>query len=293
MEVVLCVTIFSYMDDTRKRDENYERRDRPAVRFETVVETPEEPEEPQRQTILELPHRMPPEMPRNELEAIGGEMPDRAQEEIHSEEARTDEVQAEEVQGSRFDELARALGNGGVEVGTAVSNKRIGKTFSWGWTAFLLIFIFGAGLGMAGGYVMWGKQFEVGGQPSSSLTDDNTPLFTQNTPKDIAPTPVVVSTPSATSDRAAVVLQILNGSGTVGAASDMKDYLEGLGYKGISAGNASRSDYEETKISIKDSKKALLQMIVADLGKKVSVSTVASTLSETSGYDAIVTLGKK
>lgn len=258
------------MDDIRKKDESYDRGDRPAVRFETVVEAPEEAVVPEQHQSLELPHQLPPEMPREVVE----------------------EKTQEEVQGSRFDELARALGGGAVEAGSTINNRRTGRKLSWGWLGFLLIFIFGSGLGMAGGYVMWGKQFEIRNQPTSN-TGDDMPLFTQNTPKATTTPAVVTSTPKVGTERGQVALQVLNGSGTVGAASDIKDFLEGLGYKGVAVGNANRSDYDETKISVKDTKKALLQMLAADLGKKVSVSTAASTLSETSSYDAIVTLGRK
>lgn len=283
------------MDDTHKKDEDHDRRDRPSVRFETVVEEPEAAEVPEQHQKLELPHQLPPEMPQSEPEAVTPEKPEMVQEEVQIEAEQAPETKDEEqVQGSRFDDLARALGGGAVEAGTTIGNKRTGgKRFSWGWVAFLLIFIFGSGLGMAGGYAMWGKQFEIRNLPADDSASDM-PLFPQNTPKVTGSTPATITaTPKVSADRSQMVLQVLNGSGAVGAASDIKSFLEGLGYKNVAAGNANRSDYEDTKISIKDSKQALLLMLTADLSKQVSVSTEASTLSETSSYDAIVTLGKK
>lgn len=104
-------------------------------------------------------------------------------------------------------------------------------------------------------------------------------------------TPAATATPLTEVKREDLKLQVLNGTGKAGVAAAAKEYLEGLGYKDVKAGNAASSDFSETVISIKDSKKDFLETLKADLAKKYKVSASTSTLSSGSDYDAVVTLG--
>lgn len=88
-------------------------------------------------------------------------------------------------------------------------------------------------------------------------------------------------------------IQILNGSGTSGAAGKAKTYLEGLGYSEVDTGNANSSDFSETEISIKDSSKDYLDMITSDLSKSYKVASDSTILVATSKYDVVITLGQK
>ena len=72
----------------------------------------------------------------------------------------------------------------------------------------------------------------------------------------IEPTPT--ASPSSSLKREQIKLQVLNGSGISGFAGKAKTYLEGLGYKDVMTGNAKTSDFTNTVISVKDSKKELL-----------------------------------
>ncbi len=120
---------------------------------------------------------------------------------------------------------------------------------------------------------------------------------------DIAPTPIASITPEVQAtatpapksdfDRSLVKLQVLNGSGVSGLAGKAKTYLEGLGYKDVVAGNASVSDLVETTISVKDSKKELLENVISDLSKNYKVSEKTETLVASSKYDFVITLGSK
>lgn len=94
-------------------------------------------------------------------------------------------------------------------------------------------------------------------------------------------------------DRSAVKLQVLNGSGVAGLAGKAKTMLEGLGYKSVAVGNASTSDFTDTVISVKASKKELLDFLVKDLSKDYQVSDETETLSASSAYDFVITLGNK
>ena len=117
------------------------------------------------------------------------------------------------------------------------------------------------------------------------------------------PTPVSTVQPVVTASpkpevktevkRDTIKIQVLNGSGTAGLAGKAKTYLEGLGYVGVVAGNAPTSDYEETVISVKDTKKELLETVKSDLSKNYQVAAETEVLPASSKYDFVVTLGSK
>lgn len=120
----------------------------------------------------------------------------------------------------------------------------------------------------------------------------------KQTPSPIATViPSVESTPtaspSASFKRETLKLQVLNGSGVSGLAGKAKIYLESLGYKDVVAGNASSSDLIETTISVKESKKDLVENIRTDLAKNYKVAKETETLSTSSKYDFVITLGSK
>lgn len=106
-------------------------------------------------------------------------------------------------------------------------------------------------------------------------------------------TPVPSSSPSSALKRETLKVQVLNGSGVSGLANKAKTYLEGLGYKDVATGNASSSDYTETEIQIKDTKKEFLETITTDLSKNYTLKKDTKALSASSKYDIIITLGKK
>ena len=116
-----------------------------------------------------------------------------------------------------------------------------------------------------------------------------------------SPTPVVSiepkaspsASPSASIKRSEIKLQVLNGSGTSGFAGKAKTYLEGLGYKDVAVGNAVSSDFAETEIQIKDNVEEFLDTITTDLSKTYTVAKDTKTLTASSKYDVVITLGKK
>lgn len=119
---------------------------------------------------------------------------------------------------------------------------------------------------------------------------------TDSSPSPIASIPAEASaTPEAKveMDRSKISLQVLNGSGISGFAGKAKTYLEGLGYKDVMAGNAATSDFTDTIISVKDSKKEFLETIKTDLAKNYQVAKKTETLSASSKYDFVITLGNK
>jgi hypothetical protein len=105
--------------------------------------------------------------------------------------------------------------------------------------------------------------------------------------------PTPTASPSSSLKREEIKLQVLNGSGISGFAGKAKTYLEELGYKDVMTGNAATSDFTNTIISVKDSKKEFLETIKTDLAKNYKVAEKTETLSASSKYDFVITLGNK
>lgn len=105
------------------------------------------------------------------------------------------------------------------------------------------------------------------------------------------PTPTASS--SSTFKRDGLKLQVLNGSGVSGAAGKAKTLLEGLGYKDVDTGNASSSNFAKTEVSVKESAKEYLDLVIKDLSKEYEATAAAKVLSNTSKYDIVITLGQK
>ncbi len=120
---------------------------------------------------------------------------------------------------------------------------------------------------------------------------------------DSSPTPVATSvsetkeTPVASNTsnfkRDGLKLQVLNGSGVSGAAGKAKTLLEGLGYTSVDTGNASSSNFVKTEVSVKESTKEYLDLVIKDLSKEYEATAAAKVLSNTSKYDIVITLGQK
>lgn len=99
--------------------------------------------------------------------------------------------------------------------------------------------------------------------------------------------------PEASLKREDLKVQVLNGSGVAGAAGKVQSFLQDLGYVEVAVGNASSSDFTATEISIKKDKNDYLDMLIDDLSDSYTVDEDTATLSATSTYDVVVTLGSK
>lgn len=99
--------------------------------------------------------------------------------------------------------------------------------------------------------------------------------------------------PEGVLKRDGLKVQVLNGSGVAGAAGKAQTLLQDLGYLKVAVGNAGSSDFTTTEISIKADKNEYLEMLIEDLSDSYSVDSKTATLSATSDYDAVVTLGSK
>lgn len=137
------------------------------------------------------------------------------------------------------------------------------------------------------------KQVSVTPTVESTIQPTETPTSTPS--GTIKPTNTVTPTTRPTSGAVKVAtdlnLQVLNGSGAVGVAGEVRDYLAGKGYKNIETGNADNFDYKNITIKIKTSRQEFLTDIQTTLKDKYTLAD-SGTLSSDSSYDAVVIVGK-
>lgn len=132
---------------------------------------------------------------------------------------------------------------------------------------------------------------EVSPTPTPTLTAEPTPTLEVSptlTPQ-VTPTPTAKPTPTVKSK--GIKVRVLNGSGVVGAAGKVTDFLKSLGYEIVSTGNAENYNFEKTEILAKAS--ATLLQLQTDLATKYEIGTTSATLTATESADAVVTVGKK
>lgn len=110
----------------------------------------------------------------------------------------------------------------------------------------------------------------------------------------ITPTPTLTlpsPTPTPSFKKEELKIEVLNGSGTPGKASEMKKILKEKGYQEILTGNADNFDYEKTEIKVKKDKYQALSMLKNDLKDYLS-SINEGFLDEKETADVIITFGK-
>ena len=108
-----------------------------------------------------------------------------------------------------------------------------------GWVWMLVAFVLGAMVGTVSGFLVAKTQKSQNAKPQTTVAQT---------------TPAPSASPAAVEiKRADLKVQVLNGSGVVGAAGKAKTFLEGLGYTDVKTGNAD-GDFAETEIEIKENK---------------------------------------
>lgn len=85
-------------------------------------------------------------------------------------------------------------------------------------------------------------------------------------------------------------IQVLNGSGTAGAAGQARDFLTSKGYLVKDTGNADNFNYAKTTLRIKKSKKAISDLLTKDLKPRYAI-TVGSPLPEGEQFDIVIIVG--
>lgn len=91
-------------------------------------------------------------------------------------------------------------------------------------------------------------------------------------------------------DKKILTIKILNGTEKKGLASDLKKSFENNGFIIKEAGNALKSDYKKTNLSIKESKKDFLSLITDVLQNKYP-DFIHETLLESEKFDAVIIIG--
>lgn len=116
------------------------------------------------------------------------------------------------------------------------------------------------------------------------------PLITKKITPTITPTPTFTPTPTPSIKKEDLKIQVLNGSGIAGKASEMKDILKKKGYSEIITGNADNYDYKITEIQVKKDKKEAGRLIKNDLLDYLT-TLKETTLSDDKTPDVIIIIG--
>ena len=166
--------------------------------------------------------------------------------------------------------------------GTPIYQEAPEKNAKWLW--FLIVLIIAGALVFA--YVRGIGPF---GQFKSSSSNEVSP-----TPRAATPSPVVLeSTPAADLDKSSPKIRILNGSGTAGVASVVKDLLAGKGWQVVAIGNADNFDFGQTVLRFKSSFVKFEEALVGDLSDDYSVGVSQDKLEATDSADIEVIVGTK
>lgn len=126
-------------------------------------------------------------------------------------------------------------------------------------------------------------------------------LFSQgnnivNLVKPLPPTPTTIPptntpTPTPSFKKEDLKIKVLNGSGTPGKASEVKDILKQKGYGEILVGNADNFNYQKTEVQIKTDFKNFFPTLKNDLIDYVDLRKESSLPAETTA-DVIIIIGK-
>ena len=99
-------------------------------------------------------------------------------------------------------------------------------------------------------------------------------------------------TPTPSFIREELKIKVLNGSGTKGKASVVKDILKEKKYLEIVTGNADNFDYNVTEIQVKKSKKEAANYILEDLKDYTHQPAVSEDLEEKELPDVVIIVGQ-
>lgn len=112
-----------------------------------------------------------------------------------------------------------------------------------------------------------------------------------NSTKVITPTSLPSPTPTLALKREEVKIKILNGSGTPGKASEVRDILKEKGYQELLTGNANNFDYTRSELQVKKSQSDVASVLKTDLKENVA-SFRQSVLDEKETADIILIIGQ-
>lgn len=105
------------------------------------------------------------------------------------------------------------------------------------------------------------------------------------------PTSVPTATPTPSFKKEDLKIKVLNGSGTKGKATEVKDMLTDAGYGEILTGNADNFDYTKTELQVKKEYQGATNWLKTDLKESVSDFKI-STLEEDQAADIVLIIGQ-
>lgn len=116
------------------------------------------------------------------------------------------------------------------------------------------------------------------------------PIISKKITPTVTPTMTPTLTPTPSFKKEELKIQVLNGSGVAGKASELKEILTKKGYKEIITGNADNYDYKITELQVKKSKSQAISMIKEDL-KDYLTAFKETELGEKEIPDIIIIFG--
>jgi hypothetical protein len=140
---------------------------------------------------------------------------------------------------------------------------------------FLTALIVGGGA--VAGFMYFSKQQPVPEEKKVVATPTAAPALETEDP--------AASESAGTAELAELSVQILNGSGTAGEASRVRDLLEEAGFETFSLGNADSYDYTDTEVQVKEG--------VAGAFDKIKDALSTYAVVENSDYDIVIFVGKQ
>ncbi|OGK28475.1 hypothetical protein A3C28_04140 [Candidatus Roizmanbacteria bacterium RIFCSPHIGHO2_02_FULL_39_9] len=122
-------------------------------------------------------------------------------------------------------------------------------------------------------------------EPPKGLSLNSTKVIAPTSPPKPSPTPTLVL------KKEEVKIKILNGSGTPGKASEVRDLLKEKGYQELLTGNADNFDYTKSELQVKKGHTAAADVLKADLKENIT-SFKQSALNEDETADIILIIGQ-
>lgn len=111
------------------------------------------------------------------------------------------------------------------------------------------------------------------------------------TPTPVPLSPTAVPTPTPSFVKADIRINIQNGGGVKGKATEVRDIVKGFGFEQILTGNADNFDYLKTEIRVKDDMGEVFQYLKTELKPYITVEK-ALPLEKTSASDVVIIIGQ-
>ncbi len=159
-----------------------------------------------------------------------------------------------------------------------------GKSAKWLWILVILIIIGGLIFAYVRGI---GPFANINNLVKSSPSPTSDSAMASMAPvTSPSPTPPAI-------DKTAAKIRVLNGSGVTGKAATVKAFLESVGWKVASIGNADSDTFAATEVRVKDKFKSFKDTLISDLSAKYSATANSKALEASDSADIEVTVGAK